>query len=170
MRTLSLCVACLLIGALTLNVSAADKPEKGKGKGKPAPNPSAQMLKQLEPAKLTDEQVAKIKEAATKAQAESDKIIADAGIEKTALQARNKAVAEARQAGKSQKEVKAAGDEALGSLTDAQKEALKNADAAMGKFRKQVWEVLTADQRNALPEQVKKNLERAATMTGKKAA
>ncbi len=67
------------------------------------------MLKQLEPAKLTDEQVAKIKEAATKAQAESDKIIADAGIEKTALQARNKAVAEARQAGKSQKKSKRLG-------------------------------------------------------------
>jgi DNA polymerase II small subunit/DNA polymerase delta subunit B len=130
------------------------KERKGK-KGAAARSASAQLLKQLEPVGLTDEQVAKIKEIGAKSQAELKAARAEAGITpelQKKLAAAQKSMKDSELKGK---ERMAAIHKAAG-LTEAQATALKKSNELRMEMHKQVIAMLTAEQKEKLPQNLKR--------------
>jgi len=140
-------VRTLLTLALAVVIASPLLAGEGKrGKKAPAQDPAAGLLKSLEKAELTPEQVTKIKEIV---KAWADKI--KAAEDKVALtpeqkKARHEAMCKAKADGKTGKEAKAAVDEAV-KLTDEQKAAQKEADEVRAGLRKEAMALLTAEQK-----------------------
>ncbi len=116
---------------------------------------SAQLLKQLEPVGLTDDQVAKIKEIGAKAQTELKAAREKAGITPE-LQ---KKLAEAQKSMKDSelkgKERMAAIHKAAG-LTEAQAVALTKSNELRMKMHKEVIAMLSDEQKEKLPQNLKR--------------
>lgn len=150
----------------------AAKGKKGKGKGKAAQSATSQLLKQLEPATLTAEQIAKIEELGKKATEEIKKIETEAGLTPEILKKRREVVASMKDSDKKGKERVKAIDEASG-LTEAQAAAFAKANAVRTKLKKEAVKLLSDEQKAKLPKEFidslgdKKN--GAAKKGGKKA-
>jgi len=141
-------VRTLLTLALAVVIASpllAGEGKRGRKAAKVAA-PAAGILKSLEKAELTPEQVAKIKELA---KAWADKI--KAAEDKVALtpeqkKARQEAQAKAKADGKTGKEARQAVDEAM-KMTDEQKAAMKEVDELRAGLRKEATALLTAEQK-----------------------
>ena len=160
MRFVKSLAVVLMVGCLVVSANAEDKPAKGKGKKNPAPARggfSVQVMKMLEGVNLTDDQTAKIKEVAAKAQAESEKIRKEGGIGPEIAKAQAEARKKAAEEGKKGKELQDAVKSAV-ALNADQMAAMKSADTVLAKARKDIFAVLTEEQQKALPEQAQKAL------------
>jgi Spy/CpxP family protein refolding chaperone len=140
-------VRTLLTLALAVVIASPLLAAEGKrGKKAPPQDPAAGLLKSLEKAELTPEQVTKIKElaaaAAEKMKAADEKV----GLTPEQKKARQEAQAKAKADGKTGKEAQAAVDEAL-KLTDEQKAAMKEANELRAALRKEAAALLTPEQK-----------------------
>jgi len=141
-------VRTLLTLALAVVIASPLLAAEGKRGKKPrqAPDPAAGILKSLEKAELTPEQVTKIKElvkgCAEKLKAAEEKI----ALTPEQKKARQEAMAKAKADGKTGKEAKAAVDAAM-NLTDAQKTAQKELDELRAGLRKEAAALLTPEQK-----------------------
>ena len=130
----------------------ASKGKKGKGKGKAAQSAASQLLKQLEPATLTAEQIAKIEELGKKATEEIKKIETEAALTPEILKKRREVVASMKDSDKKGKERVKAIDEASG-LTEAQSAAVAKANAVRMKLKKEAVKLLSDEQKAKLPKE-----------------
>ena len=149
--------ALALVAMMVAPALGADDEKKKERKGKKGAqrSPVAAMLKQLEPVKLTDDQVAKIKAIGEKVQAAMKSAREEAGITpelQKKLVAAQKSVADQKLKGK---ERTAAVHKAAG-LSEAQSAALAKLNAARGKMNSEIMAVLTDDQKANLPEKLKR--------------
>lgn len=145
------------IGALTLAavmicpaIGQDDAKKKKKNARAGNKNAAAQLIKQLEPAGLTDDQVAKVKELGKKAGEEMKKIREAAGITPELNKKRIEAAKSLKDSGKKGKELRAAINEKAG-FTAAHAEATKTANAVRANFKKAVTALLTDEQKAKLP-------------------
>ena len=142
-------VRTLLTLALAVVIASpllAAEGKRGKKAAAKPQDPAASILKTLEKAELTPEQVTKIKELA-KAWAEKIKAAEDKiGLSPEQKKARQEAMAKAKADGKTGKEAKAAVDEAM-KLTDEQKAAQKEASEVRAGMMKEVMALLTVEQK-----------------------
>jgi hypothetical protein len=122
---------------IAMPLVAAEKERKGKRVPK-KPDPAAGILKKLEKAELTEEQVAKIKELAA-ATAEKTK---EARAKAALTDEQKAAMKKAREEGKKGEELKNAV-----TLTEAQQAAMKEAREAQGAMMKEVMSLLTPEQK-----------------------
>lgn len=150
---------CAVVALLTIVVaplafaqekSAAGK--AGKKKGQAAQTPAAQLLKQLEPAGLTVEQTAKIKEMGKKADDTIKMIQTEAKLTPELLKARRDATASMKDSDKKGKARGKAIDAAAG-LTEAQSAAFAKANAVRTKLKTEALKLLSDDQKAKLPAQ-----------------
>lgn len=142
MKNLLLLVLAVAIAAPVL--AGQDKEKKKRGPKKP--DPGAMILKKLEKAELTEEQIAKIKELSA---AVADKIIAareKANLTAEQKKARAEAMKKAKEEGKTGKEMMKA-IQAAAELTPEQKSAMDEARKIQGEMTKKVFALLTPEQR-----------------------
>ncbi len=158
--------ALALIAAILAPASFAQEDaataKKGKGKGKAAQGVATQLLKQLEPAALTDEQTAKIKELGKKAADEIKKIETEAELTPEILKKRREAMASMKDSDKKGKERTKAVDAAAG-LTEVQSAAFVKTNAVRSKLKAEAVKLLSDEQKAKLPEEF------LATLDGDKA-
>ena len=153
-RGCGMLVMAVLIAATALAADEA-KPKKGKGKGKsPGTQAALGMVKSLE---LTDEQKQKVEEIG---KSFDEKLMAARALMPAdVVKARQEAMKKAKSEGKKGKEAKQAVEAAL-NLTDAQKESIKSAQAAVKEvnmaLKTAVLGVLTEEQKAKLPGKKKK--------------
>jgi hypothetical protein len=145
MKSVARTLLTLALAVVIASPLMAGEGKKGRKTAKVA-DPAAGILKSMEKAELTPEQVAKIKELA---KAWADKI--KAAEDKVALtpeqkKARQEAQAKAKADGKTGKEAKQAVDEAM-KMTDEQKAAMKEVDELRGGLRKEAVALLSAEQK-----------------------
>ena len=126
-------------------------------------NVAMQTIKQLEEVKLTDEQVAKIKELGKTANAKMKELRDEAGITPALLKKRAEAQKSMKDSDKKGKDLQAAINEAAG-FTEAQSAAIAKVNEARTAFQKQVVALLTDEQKEKLPQAMK----RAANAKGGK--
>ncbi len=151
-------IGALTLAAVMISPAIAQDDAKKKKKNTRAGNrnAAAQLVKQLEPAGLTDDQVAKIKELGKKADEEMKKIREAAGITPELNKKRNEAAKSLKDSGKKGKELTAAITEKAG-FTAAHAEATKTANAVRAKFRKAVTALLTDEQKAKLPKRMQQS-------------
>jgi len=128
-------LSLVLIAVVAMPLTAQEK--KGKKKA-PQAGAAALVLKRLEKAELTDEQVAKVKELAAAVQEKLNAARAKAEL----TDEQKAAMKTAREAGKKQDEI-----DAVAKLTDDQKAALKEAREIQAGLMKEVAALLTAEQK-----------------------
>ena len=136
-------------------LAADDTANKKKGK-RGQQNAATQILKQLEDLKLTDDQVAKIKEMGKEASAAMKKMRDDAGITAAVIKKRTEAQQAMKDSELKGKELMAAVNEKAG-ITEAQANALKTINEARMKFQKSVVGLLTDEQKEKLPARLKRS-------------
>ncbi len=151
----SLCVVALsallfVPAAFAQEEGASAKKGKGKGKANAAQSASAQLLKQLEPAALTDDQTAKIKEIGKKLEEEIKKIQADAELTPELLKKRRDAMTAMKDSDKKGKEKVKAIDAEAG-LSEAQAAAFAKATALRTKLKTEALKLLSDEQKAKLP-------------------
>jgi hypothetical protein len=142
MRTVLSLVIAVLIAA---PVCAADKEKKERKK----PNPAASILKRLEKAELTDEQVAKVKDVAAKIAEKRAEIMKATAMTPEQKKARSEAMKKAKAEGKSPKEAMEAVKAAV-KLTPEQQKAMDEARACAAAMMKEVMALLTDEQKAKL--------------------
>ena len=149
--------AALMAAVLAVPASAQDDvATKKKQRGRAGQdNVAAQVIKQLEEAKLTDEQVAKIKELGKTAGAKMKAIRDEAGITPELTKKRLEAQKSLKDSGKKGKELVAAINEAAG-YNEAQAAAAVKMNDARTAFQKQVVALLTDAQKENLPMALKR--------------
>jgi hypothetical protein len=157
--------AALLAALMVAPVIAQDgaKAKKKGNRGQRA-NATTQLLKQLEPVALTDEQVAKIKELGKVAVVKMKEARDKAGITAEVTKKRAAAAKSLKDSGKNRKEMQAAINKAAG-LTEAQIAGWASVTESRRKFYKDAIALLSDEQKEKLPKQ----LQRAAN-AGKKGA
>ncbi len=141
MRTL---LSLVLVAVIAVPALAQDKKKKKRGPKKP--DPGAMILKKLEKAELTDDQVAKIKELCAEV---ADKIVAaraKANLTAEQKKARAEAIKKAKEEGKTGKEAMKAVQSAV-ELTPEQKSAMEEARKLHGEMMKKVFDMLTPEQK-----------------------
>jgi Spy/CpxP family protein refolding chaperone len=154
-KSIAVLALVAMVAAPALGADDEKKKERKGKKGAPARSASAQLLKQLEPVGLTDDQVAKIKEIGAKSEAELKAARAEAGITpelQKKLAAAQKSMKDSELKGK---ERMAAIHKAAG-LTEAQATALKKSNELRMKMHQQVIAMLTAEQKEKLPQNLKR--------------
>jgi Spy/CpxP family protein refolding chaperone len=140
MKSVAKVVLSLLLAIMiALPLMAQDQPKKPKRAPK-KPDQAAGILKRLEKAELTDEQVAKIKELAAKLPDPTAKLT-DEQKKKLA-----EAMKQAKAEGKSMKDIQQLRESVL-DLTEEQKAAMKEAQAAREAGMKEIMALLTPEQR-----------------------
>jgi len=127
---------------------AADK-EKKQRKAPEKPDPAAAVLKRLEKANLTDEQVAKIKEMAAGIAEKAAAARAKAALTDEQKKAQQEIIKKAKEEGKSRKEVAEALKAAV-KLTPEQEKAMEEARAAQAELMKKIMAMLTPEQKQAI--------------------
>jgi hypothetical protein len=168
LSTLTLVTVLLAPAAFAQNSDAEGK--KGKGKGQAALSATAQLLKQMESAGLTDEQTAKIKEMGKKAEEEIKKLHAEAELTPALLKKRREAQASMKDSDKKGKARVQAIDAAAG-LNEKQAAAVAKANALRTKLKTDAVKLLSDEQKSKLPEAFTATLGvgKAANPTGKEA-
>lgn len=151
-----------MIAALALAATIAtpviaqdDANKKKKGGNRGQANASGQLLKQLKDVGLTDEQVAKVKELGKEIGAKMKALRDDAGITAEIQKKRfeiQKAMQDSELKGK---ELVAAINKEAG-ISEAQAVALKAANEIRMKFHKDVVGMLSDEQKEKLPERLKR--------------
>ena len=141
----------LLSLALALVVAvplfAADQERKKKPRKKP--DPAAGMLKRLEKAELSEEQIAKVKELVAKVAKETAELRKKAAPTPEQQKARKEAMEKAKAEGKEGRELFAAVKDAV-KFTPEQEEAMKEMRKAQGAMMKEIMGMLTPDQKEKL--------------------
>lgn len=162
---LKLVGATLLAAVIAVPVIADDEaPAKKKGKkGEQQNTVVAQLMKQLEPVGLTDEQVEKAKELGKVAVAKIKEMSDEAGITEELMKKRAEAQKSMKDSGKKGKELAAAVNEAAG-LSESQMAAMEKIMQVRTKFQKDVIALLSDEQKEKLPQ----SLQRAAEGGGAK--
>lgn len=159
----------LLLSALMLFVVSnlqAEETKKGKKKKGANRTVQAQILKSLSDVGLTKEQTAKINDMGNEVDAAIKKVNQEAGIDAEVMKKRAAAVKSVKDSDKKGKARQAAINEAAG-LSEKQVAGLAKAMELRQKFQRDVIGMLTAEQKEKLP----KNLKRfAETKKRKKAA
>jgi hypothetical protein len=156
MLKLKLACAFALAAMMVVPALAEDQPKKAKGKGKDGANPVVtQLLKQLEPVELTEEQIAKVKELGKVAGEKIKGINEAAGITPELMKKKAEAVKSLKDSGKKGKELAAAVNEAAG-FTEDQIKASSEADEIRQNFQKEVIALLSDDQKAKLPERMQR--------------
>jgi hypothetical protein len=122
---------------IAMPLIAADEKKKAR-KVRKKPDPAAGILKKLEKAELTDEQVAKIKELAAAAAEKSKEARAKAAL----TDEQKAAMKKAREEGKKREELRK-----VVTLTDEQKAAMKEARDIQAAMMKEVMGLLTPEQK-----------------------
>lgn len=135
----------ITLGIAGLSVSAADPANPKKEKKAPL-TLAEQTLKKFETVGLTDDQAAKIKEAAGAAEASMADVKKAAALTDEQRKAQQDAMKAAKDAGKDAKATKEAATAAV-TLTDAQKEAQAKMKTIMSDFNKKVSGLLTDEQK-----------------------
>lgn len=147
----AIALACMMVTTAV----ADDKPEaKKKGARGGKAQAGAQLMKQLEAVGLTDEQLEKAKDL------RAEVVKAMAALRKEGLNGdlqkkRAALMKKAREAGKKGKDLAAAAKEGF---TDVESELLTKAAALNGKLRSSIIGMLTDEQKEKLPEALKKQL------------
>jgi hypothetical protein len=132
---------------------AAKKKGEGKGKnseGQEQLTASAELLKQLKSASLTEEQVAKIKELGKKHDGEISKIETDAKLTPELLAKQRKAMSSMKDSDLKRKDKVSAANKTAG-LTEDQAEALAKSTTLRNKLRTEAIKLLTEEQKAKLP-------------------
>lgn len=162
-KTKLFCAMAIAVMTALPGYAADEESKKGK-KGKGRNNQAAtQLIKQLEPVGLTEEQTAKIKEMGKAAAAKMKELQASAGLTPEILKKRIEAQKSMKDSGKKGKELAAAVNEAAG-LSEAHIAAFKTVNEARMSFQREVIGMLTDEQKGKLPER----LARFAKPAGKK--
>lgn len=169
---MSRALKCLLSLSLAIVIAAPLLAAEGKKERRVArkPDPAAAVLKRLEKANLTDEQVAKVKELVAQ---NSEKIAAaQAKVALTQDQkaARAAAMKKAKEEGKTGKEAAEAARAAL-ALTPEQEKAMEQAKAAQKQMMDAILGLLTPEQKEAagMKGPAKKGAKKEGGRKGKKA-
>lgn len=159
-------VSALLIAAvMAVPAFAADEAKEKKKGRRGQQNAATQLLKQLEPVGLTEDQITKIKELGKVAGAKMKEIRDGAGITSELTKKRAEVVKSMKDSDKKGKELAAAINKEAG-YTEAQVAALGESNKVRMKFRADVVAMLTDAQKEKLPKQ----LQRAAKAGAKAGA
>lgn len=168
MKSLVRILSILAIVCVTFSTSFAQDAQKGnKGGEKKAGqkqgkvNLTDQFIKQLEPAGLSEDQIASIKKLMTSV---ADDVAAKrekAGITAQIMRKRGEARKAGTEAGKKGAELKKYVEETLG-LTDDQKSVIDETDKAMTKVKLEAGKLLSKEQLEKLPAQVRRSVEAPA--------
>lgn len=152
MRTL---LALSLVAVFAVS-SFADEAPKGKKKGKGDGNPMiTKLMTGLSEVGLSDEQMTQVKAAAEKFEI-SVKELRKSGMTQDLNKKYGVAMKEAREAGLKGKELAAKVNE---SMTEEETAMMKKMQAATTQMKKEVAAVLTAEQMEALPNAVRKQIQ-----------
>lgn len=158
-------IAALALAAIMVAPALADDAKKKKkGKERPARSASGALLKQLEVVGLTDEQKSKIAELGAAVTAARKEAGITPEIQKKLAEAQ-KSMKDSELKGK---ERMAAIQKAAG-LTEAQAAALKKSNELRMKMHKEVFALLSDEQKAKLPEKLKKMAEASKRGGAKKA-
>ncbi|MGB7347093.1 MAG: hypothetical protein WBD20_22910 [Pirellulaceae bacterium] len=159
MNIASLALAVLLVSPVMADDAVKEKKKNAKG-NRGAASPAMQLIKQLEPVGLTEEQTTKIKELA-KASAAADKALREeAGLTPELMKKRAEAQKELKDSGKKGKEMAAAVNEASGA-TEAQAAAFAKLNESRMKFQRAAMALLTDEQKANVPEKLQRMLKAA---------
>jgi Spy/CpxP family protein refolding chaperone len=144
-RFASVVLSVMLAAVVAMPLLADDEAKKPKRKPKKRPDPAVSILARLEKAELTDEQVAKVKELATK--------LAEVAKPPKVTPEQRKAMAEAMKKAKvegmTREEMQKLRESVL-KLTDEQKAAMKKAQEARAAVMKEIMAMLTPEQKKNL--------------------
>ncbi len=132
-----------------------DVKEKKKGKKDQERGMATQLIKRLEDVKLTEDQVAKIKEIGKAADEKAKEISDNSGLTAELVKKHAAAQKSLKDSGLKRKELVAAVNEKAG-LSEDQATAMKAVNAIRMKMQKDVIALLTDEQKGALPEQMKR--------------
>ena len=134
-------------------VPAVAEEKEGKGKkDRPQRNGAVQILKQLEPVGLTDEQSAKVSQMAKAADAEMKQIRTDAGITPELIKKRAEVAKSMAESDLKGKDRAAAIDKESG-FSESQAAAMAKITAVRTKLIKETVALLSAEQKEKLPKQ-----------------
>jgi hypothetical protein len=168
MKSLVRVLSILALVCVTFSNSFAQDAQKGnKGGEKKAGQKQGkvsltdQFIKQLEPAGLSEDQIASIKKLMTSV---ADDVAAKrekAGITAQIMRKRGEARKAGTEAGKKGADLKKYVEETLG-LTDDQKSVVDETEKAMTKVKLEAGKLLTKEQLEKLPAQVRRTVEAAA--------
>lgn len=148
--------SCMLLGLIVSGVSAQDSTKKG-GKIDQEAVMVNQFLKQFEPAGLSQETTAKIKDVFSKTAKEVVSKRKAANLTPQMLKSRTEAAKKARDEGKKPKEVRELGLAAM-NATEEQKKVLVETEEMLAKTRVEIGKLLTDEQKDRLPKQLQLNL------------
>ena len=143
-------LAALMVAPVMAQDDAAKKKRRQRGQRN---NVATQLLKQLEPVGLTDEQVTKIKELGKVAVAKMKEIRDKAGITAEVTKKRAAATKSLKDSDKKGKELQAAINKEAG-LTEAQAAAWVNQSEYRMKFQRDVVALLSDEQKEKLPKRL----------------
>lgn len=158
--------AALLAAVLVVPASADDAVKEKKGKRGGA-SPAAQIMKQLEAVELTDAQKDKIKELGKEAAATMKTITEENNLTPELLKKRQEAMKSLKDSGKKGKEMAEAVNDAAGFTTE-QAAAFDKLNAARQAFQKNVVGMLTDEQKENLPQAMKRMAGQGGKGKGKK--
>ncbi|WP_145419764.1 hypothetical protein [Planctomycetes bacterium K23_9] len=144
----------------------AVKEKKKNAKGNRGASMAGQLIKQLKPVGLTDEQTKKIKELAKEPTELAKKIREEAGLTPELMKKRTAAMKELKDSGKKGKEMNAAVNEKAG-LTETQIAAFTKMNEARTKFQRAAMALLTDEQKAKVPEKMQRMLKGPADRKGK---
>jgi len=154
-------LSSMLLGLIVSCVSAQDAPQKG-GKIDQETMMTNQFLKQFEPAGLSQETTAKIKDMFSKTAKDVVAKRKSANVTAQMLKSRTEAAKKARDEGKKPKEVRELGLAAM-NATEEQKKVLTETEEMLAKTRVEIGKLLTDEQKEKLPKQLQMNLKEPAS-------
>lgn len=160
-------LSLMLALVVAVPLFAADQERKKKPRKKP--DPAAGMLKRLEKAELTEEQVAKVKELMAKVAGETAELRKKAALTPDQQKARKEAMEKAKTEGKEGRELYAAVRNVV-KLTPDQEAAMKELRKVQGAMMKEIMGLLTNEQKEKLGKQFGPRKPRKKPVAKKKAA
>ena len=161
-------IAAVALAALLVAPVMAQDEAKAKNKDKKkggGASPAMQLIKQLGPVGLTEDQTKKIKDMGKASMEALNKMKEEAGITTEVMKKRAEASKAVKESGKKGKEMNAAIAEKAG-LTKEQMEVFGKMNSARQKFQREVIAMLSDDQKAKLPEK----MQRLMKAGGKKAS
>ena len=157
----------ILSAIIVLPATAQDEQKKQRRRGNN--RMATQFLKQLEPAKLTDEQLAKVKEMAKEATEKMAALRKDAGITPELMKKRT-AIAKKMQGSDLKAKERTAAINKEAGLTEAQAAVFQQTNQSRVEFQRKIFAMLSDEQKAALPEKLQKSLKGGQRGKGKKKA
>ncbi len=144
-----------VVSAMMVLPSAAQDDKKKRQGNRGNNRVVAQFMKQLEPAKLTDEQLAKVKELGKEVMAAMTAIRKEAAITPAMQKKRTEVMKAMKDSELKGKERTAAINKEAG-LSEDQAAALKKVNETRLAFQRKIYGMLSDEQKAALPEQMQK--------------